>query len=141
VRDRLVDAIRERDPKLKLDTYETFISNHYSAMTPEERTLHLRIRHQTDTIEKLNRHALYCIEASKHFQQHISHLSQLQQHLKAWLAKYDQQFLADPSIGVLYAGVHERQSLRHRPVSPCPWQGLTTAAKDDRRGPAKNPLW
>jgi hypothetical protein len=65
--DRLVDAIRERDPKLQLDTYETFIANHYGAMTPDERTLHQRIRDQTDTIKKFNRHALYCIEASKNF--------------------------------------------------------------------------
>jgi len=68
---------------------ETFIANHYGAMKPDEQTLHQRIRNQTDTIKKLNRQALDCIEASKNFQRDIPLPPKLQEHLEAWLAKYD----------------------------------------------------
>jgi hypothetical protein len=109
VRDALVDAMCERDPKLQLEQYEPFIARYYTKMTFDERALHLRIRDQTDTIEKLNRHALYCIEASKDFRRRIPRLEQLRKHLEAWLDKYDRTFETDASVGVLYVGVKERK--------------------------------
>lgn len=109
VRDALVDAMCERDPKLKLVQYEPFIERYYTEMTPNERALHQRIREQTDTIEKLNRHALYCVEASKDFRRRIPRLEQLREHLEAWLDKYDRTFETDASVGVLYVGVKERK--------------------------------
>jgi hypothetical protein len=109
VRNALVDAMCERDPKLDLVEYEPFIARYYAQMTPNERVLHQRIREQTDTIEKLNRHALYCIEASKDFRRRIPRLERLREHLKAWLDKYDRTFETDPSVGVLYVGVEERK--------------------------------
>jgi hypothetical protein len=106
VRDALVDAMCERDPSFELVQYEPFIARYYALMTPDERSLHQRIREQTDTIEKLNRHALYCVEASKDFSRRIPRLAQLRDHLEAWLDKYDRTY-DDPSVGVLYVGVKE----------------------------------
>ena len=109
VRDALVDAMCERDSKLDLVQYEPFIARYYGQMTPDERALHQRIREYTDTIEKLNRHALYCVEASKDFRRRIPRMEQLREHLEAWLDKYDRIFEIDPSVGVLYVGVEERK--------------------------------
>jgi hypothetical protein len=109
VRNALVDAMCERDPNLELVEYEPFIARYYTKMTPDERALHQRIRDYTDTIEKLNRHALYCIEASKDFRRRIPGLEKLREHLEAWLDKYDRTFETDASVGVLYVGVQERK--------------------------------
>jgi hypothetical protein len=109
VRNRLVDAMYERDPNLELVQYEPFIARYYTKMTADERSLHQRIREHTDTIEKLNRHALYCVEASKDFRRRIPRLEQLREHLKAWLDKYDRTFETDSSVGVLYVGVEEKK--------------------------------
>lgn len=109
VRNALVDAMCERDPQFELAQYEPFIARYFTAMTPGERLLHQRIREQTDTIEKLNRHALYCIEASREFSRRMPRLAALRDHLAAWLAKYDRTFDSDPSVGVLYVGVLEQK--------------------------------
>lgn len=109
VRDALVDAMYERDPTLELGEYESFIAHYYSKMTLKEMELHQQIREQTDTIEKLNRHALYCVEASKDFRRRIPRLEELREHLEAWLDKYDRIFETEPSVGVLYVGVMERK--------------------------------
>lgn len=109
VRDALVDAMCERNPNFELVQYEPFIARYYAEMTLDERALHHRIREQSDIIEKLNRHALYCVEASKDFRRRIPRLAQLREHLKAWLDKYDRTFETDPSVGVLYVGVAERK--------------------------------
>jgi hypothetical protein len=107
VRNALVDAIHERDSSFELAEYEPFIARYYAEMTPAERKLHGQIREQTDTIEKLNRRALYYIEASKEFAREIPQLEELREHLKAWLEKYDRTFESDSSVGVLYVGVIE----------------------------------
>jgi len=109
VRDALVDAMCERDPKLELVQYEPFIARYYAEMTADERALHRRIREQTDTIEKLNRRALYFVEASKDFRRRIPRMEQLREHLEAWLDKYDRTFETDESVGILYVGVQERK--------------------------------
>lgn len=109
VRDALVDAMCERDSRLELDQYEPFIARYYTEMTPGEKALHQRIREHTETIEKLNRHALYCVEASKDFRRRIPQVERLREHLKAWLEKFDRTFEADASVGVLYVGVEERK--------------------------------
>jgi len=107
VRNALVDAMHERDSSLELAEYEPFIAQYYAEMTPAERKLHRQIREQTDTIEKLNRRALYYIEASREFRREIPRLEKLREHLDAWLEKYDRTFESDPSVGVLYVGVIE----------------------------------
>lgn len=107
VRNALVDAMHERDSSFELAEYEPFIARYYAQMTSAERKLHRKIREQTDTIEKLNRRALYYIEASKEFRREIPHLEELREHLSAWLEKYDRTFESDPSVGVLYVGVIE----------------------------------
>lgn len=109
VRNALIDAMCERDASFELVQYEPFIARYFAAMTPDERLLHQRIREQTDTIEKLNRHALYCVEASKEFSRRIPRLTALREHLAAWLEKYDRTFETDPSVGVLYVGVQEQK--------------------------------
>ena len=109
VRNALVHAMRERDASLELTEYEPFIARYYASMTPDERALHERIREHTETIEKLNRHALYCVEASKDFQRRIRFVKELREHLRAWLEKYERIFESDPSVGVLYVGVEERK--------------------------------
>jgi hypothetical protein len=56
VRDRLVDAMCERDPKLELVQYEPFIARYYARMTPDERSLHQRIREQYSVDIRRPRH-------------------------------------------------------------------------------------
>ena len=64
---------------------------------------------KADTIEKLNRRALYYVEASKDFRRRIPRMDQLREHLEAWLEKYDRKYVTDPSVGVLYVGVEEKK--------------------------------
>lgn len=109
VRNALVDAMRERDSSLELVEYEPFIARYFAEMTPTERKLHQQIREQTNTIEKLNRRALYYVNASKEFIKEIPRLEELRKHLEAWLEKYDRNFEGDPSVGVLYVGVIEKK--------------------------------
>ncbi len=106
VRDALVEAMLERDPGFERLQYEEFFARYYERMEPDERRLHERIRQHTETIEKLNRRALYRAQASRSFRS-IPLMGALIEHLVIWLDKFDRIFHQDPSVGVLYAGVVE----------------------------------
>ena len=109
VRDQLVAAMRERNPRFAPLQYEAFLERYWNEMTAGEKRLHDRLREHSRTLEKLNRRALYYVEANSEFRKHISDLARLRSHLRAWLDKFDERFESNPHVGVVYVGVEEKQ--------------------------------
>ena len=109
LRDNLVHQIMER---LVLSPfglkYETFLTEHASALTTSEKRTFQIIRGFTESVLfEYNSKTLRLIQDNPSLVKASNLVSVLKDHLSLWLAKYKAVFIGDPTISLLYVGVEE----------------------------------
>lgn len=107
-RNQLVETIEKR---LKLDRkqqFELFFSSVYSQMNEEERFICAQMRAYSDTgIYKNNSAVLTELEENPAVYDAIPAASQLAQHLRIWINKYEHVFVKREDMCLVYVGVED----------------------------------
>jgi hypothetical protein len=107
-RDDLVAAIEKRlNFKNDLE-YEKFFFRYHSLLNEEERFEFNLIRAMTEgSLQPSNRKILEIIETHPAMLEVLPEMTALRQHLVFWLNKYEQVFLVNKAMCVLYTGVED----------------------------------
>ena len=107
-RNNLNDRIRSR---LKIEEnlpYEDVFAAYFDEMNRFEKRLHKNIRAATEYIRDKNARSLELVIQLKVLNAKIPKLVPLRKHLDLWLHKYDNLFVKDPAMCILYTGVTEK---------------------------------
>lgn len=109
IRNQLKAAVTKRLNIKGRSSYEDFFATHYSKMNDSEKEMHLKIRSYTENVINIyNRKVLLVLMSQKKLEQVIPELALLKRHLHVWIGKYENVFMKNPEIGIVYTAIKER---------------------------------
>lgn len=104
-RDKLFHQIQERLQVPRTREFEEFFSLHYKSMDEQEKRQHGIIRKYTDVIKTNNAKSLAILQQLPNIEDKIEQVKELILHLEFWLFKYENIFLEDETMCLVYTGV------------------------------------